>query len=212
MEKPLELEEMLEPYFVAINRGILDENWILSVMATLTLPDICVSLERLNPKDKTNRSTYVNWFDTYVTEYKTTVWSSKSLKMANTLDEAKKAINNSLTLFSDIEEEKLQYFNGVNAYALRCAILHNGDGEVGTQSIYDDKHHKEFTLGIKKVKFETITDNLVFSQFETTAVMNPKVFCEAILAGFLRWTDEKKDEEHVLENARNIKIFEWIHI
>lgn len=37
----MELKELLNPYIEGIEKGIASENWILTVMVALTLPDIC---------------------------------------------------------------------------------------------------------------------------------------------------------------------------
>lgn len=195
----MELRELLNPYIEGIEKGITSENWVLAVMAALTLPDICNSLE-----GKRGRK-YVVWFNKYVAEYSVTLHSSKALKMANTLEEAMEALAVPSS-FNDIEIEKHEYLNGVNAYALRCAILHNGDGEVGLQPIYKD--NKEKTLGIKKVKFDSEITNRVLIQVEDTVYLNPKVFCEAILEGVEEWIKEKKEKRYILNNAKKLQIFE----
>lgn len=196
----MELRELLNPYIEGIEKGISSENWIVTIMAALTLPDICSSLE-----GKKKGEDYIDWFNEYVSEYRMTFHSSKALKMANTYEESLAAVEK-LSSFDDIEEETHEYLNGVNVYALRCAILHNGDGEVGTQKISVKK--SEFTLGIKKVKFYSEITNRVIFQYGDTVFINPKVFCEAILDGVEKWIIQNKDNQFVLEGIQKLQIFE----
>ena len=58
---------------------------------------------------------------------------------------------------------------GVIAYALRCAFLHNGDGEVGEQCITTKA---KYSLGIKKVKFLANPINLATLQIDSTVLVN----------------------------------------
>jgi hypothetical protein len=200
----MELRNVIDPYCEALKKGIETENWYLSLMAAFTLPDICVSLEGVQ-----GRTFYVDWFDKYITFYKPKVHQSKALKNAYTVDEYLEWIRSPSTLIGeDIEEVQLEYFSGVNAYALRCAFLHNGNGEVGTQEIYKQSKYKNATLGIKKVKFDLTNPNRVFSQFGDTARLNPKVYCGAILEGVERWITDNENSENVLDKAKNLQIFE----
>ena len=65
----MDLEDRLRPYCDALDKGIEDENWYLALMAALTLPDICTSLEGSKDKDD-----YIKWFDTYVIGYRMTIY------------------------------------------------------------------------------------------------------------------------------------------
>ena len=197
----MELRELLNPYIKGIEKGIASENWILTVMAALTLPDICNSLE-----GKKGRKAYVVWFNTYVKEYSVILQTSEAIMKAKTLEESMEAFSRPSSL-EDIIEQKHEYLNGVNAYALRCAILHNGDGEVGTQDIYDDRRFRNKTLGIDNVKFDSEITSRVLIQFEDTVHLNPKVFCSTIIEGVEEWIGEKKDTQSILDNAKRLQIF-----
>lgn len=132
--------------------------------------------------------------------------TSKAIMKAKTLEESMKALS-SPSSPEDIIEQKHEYLNGINAYALRCAILHNGDGEVGTQDIYDDKRFRNKTLGIKNVKFDSEISSRVLIQFEDTVHLNPKVFCNALLEGVEEWIGKKKDTSSILDNTKKLQIF-----
>lgn len=58
------------------------------------------------------------------------------------------------------------------------------------------------------MKFDSTNPNRVFSQFGDTARLNPKAYCEAILEGVERWITENENSENVLDNAKNLQIFE----
>lgn len=201
----MEVRNTLNPYCDALKKGIEAENWYLSLMAALTLPDICVSLE----EGKTNRSLYVKWFDKYITQYSPKINQSKSLLKVNTINEYNKWIKSkSFLKDDDTEEIQLNYFSGVNAYALRCAFLHNGDGSIGTQKIYKQEEFKNSTLGINKVKFDTSNANRIISTFDDTATLNPKVYCEAVLEGVGVWITSNESVEKVQRNAKKLGIFD----
>lgn len=201
----MEVRKTLHPYCEALRKGIEAENWYLSLMAALTLPDICVSLEKGN----TDKSFYVKWFDKYVTQYSPKINQSKSLLKANTVDEYNEWIKNYYTLKDDdVEEIQLNYFSGVNAYALRCAFLHNGDGMIGMQSIYKKEKYKSSTLGINRIRFDPANENRIISTFGDTATLNPKAYCEAVLEGVDLWIINNEDVDKVRKNARNLHIFD----
>lgn len=201
----MEVRNTLYPYCDSLRKGIEAENWYLSLMAALTLPDICVSLE----EGITSRSLYVKWFDQYITQYSPKINQSKSLLKANPVDEYNEWIkSNSFLKDDDLEEIQLNYFSGVNAYALRCAFLHNGDGSIGTQKIYEQEEFKNATLGINKVKFDISNANRIISTFGDTATLNPKAYCEAVLEGVNLWISNNEDVDKVLNNARNLHIFD----
>jgi len=189
------LEDALSAYCEALLKGIKSENWPLSLMAAFTLPDICISLE-----GKSGRSNYVQWFDTYVDQYKVKVSRRKGIDNVSTLDDYLKMVKNPLKP-QDVETTDIIFFTGVNAYALRCAFLHNGDGEVGKQDIHKKK--VEQTLGISKVMIDT-NSNFIFRKDEKTAYLNPKIFCESILSGVKKWIDKNKNNTDVLNSTANL--------
>lgn len=195
------LRNALSPYCESLIRGIEAENWHLALMAACTLPDICTSLEGKKFGDD-----YVEWFDTYVQQYKQTLHRRKGLKNATTLAEYQELMKQPFGL-KDVESFELIVFTGVNAYALRCGFLHNGDGELFTQAIYKKPKHKDALLGIEKVKFDTDL-KLIFRQDDNIGYLNPKIYCEAILAGVEKWIINEEHNSEVLQRAANLISFE----
>lgn len=75
---------------------------------------------------------YIEWFNTYVTDYQKTIHRRKGVGETRTIKEYLELFNRPYTV-EDIEEHHLVFFKGVLSYALRCVIVHNGDGEVAKQ-------------------------------------------------------------------------------
>lgn len=184
----MNLEKGFKPFIESLEKGIESENWVSSLMCACTLPDICTSLE-----GKNGRKSYMEWFDQYITEYKYKLHRNKK-NVACTVDDWDEK---SLKEIEDCEAFEVTSFSSVNAYALRCAILHGGNGEVALQDV--QKANKEGALDIKKVAFSK-TDNYLREDMFITALeregstifLNPKIYCEAILAGVSKWIEEIK--------------------
>ena len=175
------------PFIKALESGIKEENWILSVMGACTLPDICTSLE-----GEKGGAKYVEWFNTYVKEYQPTLSRRKEF-IAKTLEEW---INRPPLKPEDIELYTHVFFSGVNAYALRCAFLHNGNGNLSAQPIQSGKRQyekfKNQILDIENVEFKN-DSNLIFNKVGKTAYLNPEKYCIAIITGVIIWIETIKE-------------------
>ena len=200
----MDLLERLKPYCDALVEGMKSENWYLSLMAAFTLPDICNSLE-----GKRGRMPYVKWFNKYVKQYQVTIYRGENdqvttLPNGGTITGRKKS--------STPMEPTHTFLTGVIAYALRSAFLHNGGGEVEKEDIYTDfakkPNNEEFLLGIKKVKFLANPTNLATEQIDSTILLNPKIYCQAILEGVDKWIIDKEHNRKVLNNTKKLIIFE----
>lgn len=189
------LEDALSPYCEALQKGIESENWPLSLMAAFTLPDICISLE-----GKKNGDNYAEWFNTYVDQYNIRVSRRQGMENVNTLDDYLEMMKEPLKP-QDVETTNIIFFTGVNAYALRCAFLHNGDGEIEEQRIQIKR--PEETLGISKVMIDKNEDS-IFRQDGNIAFLNPKIYCESILSGVKKWIDKNERNTEVLNSTGNL--------
>lgn len=210
----MNLEEHFMPFIKALESGIKEENWILSVMCACTLPDICTSLE-----GKRGNANYIKWFNNYVKEYQPTLSRRKGF-IAKTLEEW---INRPPLKPEDIELHTHVFFSGVNAYALRCAFLHDGNGNLSSQPVQSstDKYekYKDQILNIENVEFKN-DPNLIFNQVGKTAFINPEKYCIAIITGVINWIetinefkDSDRSNDHrlysiVQENASKMLMFE----
>lgn len=210
----MEFEEHFMPYVKALESGIKEENWILTVMGACTLPDICTSLE-----GKEDKVYYIKWFNTYVKAYQHTLTRHKGF-IAKTLEEW---INRPRLKPEDVELFTHVFFSGVNAYALRCALLHNGNGVLSSQAVQsgkgDNKKYKDQILDIENVVFRN-DPGIIFNQVGETAYINPERFCISIVTGVINWVetinkykDSDRPEEQrlyskVQKNASKMLVFE----
>jgi hypothetical protein len=195
----MELRDRLKPYYDALIKGMESGNWYLSLMAAFTLPDICTSLE-----GKHGNKYYVEWFDKYVKHYQVTIYHGEedhvtTLPNGGTITRRKKSSTRPEVVKTH------EFLTGVIAYALRCAFLHNGDGEVGEQCITTKA---KYPLGIKKVKFLANPINLATLQIDSTVLLNPKIYCHAILEGIDQWVIDNEFNKKVLDNTEKLIIFE----
>lgn len=203
----MELGERLKPYCDALVKGMEDENWYLALMAALTLPDICTSLEGSEDKDD-----YIAWFDEYVTQYTIKIYRGEN-DQVTTLPDGGTITSRKKTDPVEVVEEHV-FFTGVMAYALRCAFLHNGDGELANQRMSGNEKYRNFMLGIKKVKFlAKNSTNLSIERIgEDTIRLNPRHYCQAILDGVDEWIKsiekDNKRKEKVLYYIKNLIVFE----
>ena len=212
----MNLEEVFNPYIKSLESGIRDENWFLATMGACTLPDICTSLE-----DKRGNGPYIEWFNTYVKAYQPTVNRRKRF-IAETLEEW---INSPPYKPEDVGLETIVFFSGVNAYALRCAFLHGGNGDLSLQPVQSGERrferYKDQIINIKKVEFINDPTITIDKDKENgIAYLNPERYCRAIIAGVINWietiselkTSDKPNEQRVYsivhENASKMIKFE----
>lgn len=94
--------------FVAGTRkAVAEGNWLVALVTALTLPDICASISADNGRSSGVK--YAAWWDTYVGPRYTRHVGTKE------------------------EGIRHQFLTGDDAYALRCAFLHNGSDDTTTQ-------------------------------------------------------------------------------
>jgi hypothetical protein len=120
----MEFRENLEPFLDSLNQCILTKNWYGALMIAVTLPDICVSV------DGTQESERQRLFQ----------------KKENTNGASKNAYINWFNEYCN-DWSRFGFMNGKNAYALRCAVLHQGDSDIKTQKAVD------LNLGYEKIQF-----------------------------------------------------------
>lgn len=91
----------------AILKSVETGNWYGALFMSLTMPDICARLASEN--DKTNGKKYAEWFN------------------ANVADK--------YTFLIGAESEKNVFMDGDACYALRCAMLHQGEADLSKQRV-----------------------------------------------------------------------------
>lgn len=174
------LEKRIGEFTEAIENALLYENWHAALITAVTLPDICCRLDGSKVGFK-SKEPYTKWFDKYVLDYK---WEIV------------------------FREQPIVYNNGSNAYAFRCAFLHDGDGDLLSHSARDPG------LGIDSIEFlidDTSYENeagirAVFSAAidDRKLILNVKEYCENIVFGVNTWLKDYKHDEKVGERARNM--------
>ncbi|MEB0108272.1 hypothetical protein [Pseudomonas sp. MH9.3] len=93
----------MERFLKSIEKSLDDSNWYSALYMSLTLPDVCSSLETAD--GKTDGKKFARWFDRYMKE-------TYSMKM-----------HGQTTVF----------MAGDDCYVLRCSLLHQGLTDVGHQ-------------------------------------------------------------------------------
>lgn len=99
------LEEKVTPFIESVKKSLETENYYAALSLSLTLPDICSSLEF--PKEKNTGKKYKFFFDKYLlSKYQSQIGPNKDV---------------------------YTFLNGSDCYALRCAFLHQGADNIEKQ-------------------------------------------------------------------------------
>lgn len=92
----------MDRFIDAIHTSLATQNWYAALYLSLTLPDICARLESNNRK--TNRNKFVAWFDKYLaSKYRAQIGADREMHV---------------------------FLSGNDCYALRCAMLHEGESNI----------------------------------------------------------------------------------
>lgn len=200
----MNLEGRFKPFIESLEKGIEDENWISSLMCACTLPDICISLE-----GKKGKKYYMKWLDKYMKGFEIELIRRKDYPI-NTLEdwENKPRIRpEDYEAIYEYEKYKVTLFSSVNAYALRCTILHSGNGDVASQEVQIKNEDK--TLGIEKVVFrKTIKSDKIIPVLKRegpTIYLDAKTYCEYILFAVMKWIEEIKTMDKSLGKYSTIQ-------
>lgn len=97
----------MERFTKAILQSLADENWYSALFMSLTMPDICSRLGAEN--NKTNGKKYAAWFDHYLGKKYSSV--------------------------HPVTEIRSVFMSGDACYALRCAMLHQGESDLTGQKV-----------------------------------------------------------------------------
>jgi hypothetical protein len=91
----------------AILKSVETGNWYGALFMSLTMPDICARLASEN--DKTNGKKYAEWFNSNV--------------------------GDKYTHLIGAGKQKVVFMDGDACYALRCAMLHQGEADLSRQKV-----------------------------------------------------------------------------
>lgn len=141
----------------AVRSSLRERNWYSALALALSLPDICGGIEY--PAEPKPGLRYATWFESYLgAEYTRTVAG-----------------------------RTVTFLSGGDCYALRCAFLHNGGGDI-------TEHRARETLS--KIHFTTMNAHRVRAQGETLT-LNVRVFCEEVCTAVEAWLANRAADPRV---------------
>ena len=108
----------MDRFIDAIHTSPATQNWYAALYLSLTLPGICARLESNNRK--TNRNKFVAWFDKYLaSKYRPQIGADREMHV---------------------------FLSGNDCYALRCAMLHEGESNIASQQCREVLERFHFTV------------------------------------------------------------------
>jgi hypothetical protein len=159
----------------SIKNSLETSNWYSAIAISLAIPDICA---KITDGIKSNGTKYAKWFDYYVGENYKTKYTSNQLEMTKK--------------YSTIEDYnrllKGTKLSGNDCYALRCAFLHEGSGEINSQRA------REILDEIKFLE-PNYQMNMHGSIINNKLVLHTDEFCTHILQGVENWEKELNEEQ-----------------
>lgn len=165
------LTKKISKFTNAVKNSLTQENWYAALSLALTLPDICGKLE--NPSYSSTKR-YALWFDTYVLD------------------------NYS---FTDLYGNLRIFLSGNDAYALRCAYLHGGEGDISSQRVQELL--ESFIFLAPKIingKFEGAHSN----QIDKILQLRVDIFCLDICNGVDMWMENKYLDPKIQRSVQNM--------
>jgi len=149
----LQSDQKMERFTTSIARSVESRNYHAGIALALTIPDICSRLSSVN--NQTNGYKYAAWFNKYVGEkYKST---------------------HPLTRKVDV------FMDGDVCYALRCAMLHQGDVDLASQRVKTMISSIHFTAGSAHC-----------TRIDSILQLDTGLFCRDICLGVSDWMHDFK--------------------
>lgn len=151
----------------SIEKSIVSENWHGALATSLMIPDICCYI---SDGKQGNGKKYAGWFDAYIGQHYKTSYPEALLQQV---------LKHSTR--EDYENLKKQTnFSGNDCYALRCAYLHQGLGDITKQRAREILDEVVFVEPINSVAIHgSIINNKL--------VLHIDSFCKQILEGISTW-------------------------
>lgn len=175
----------------SVKLSLENRNWYSAIAVSLMLPDIC---SKITDGQKGSGRKYAEWFDNYVGYLYKSNYSENQIEMAR--------IHNSPNLEGMIRGTKL---SGNDCYALRCAYLHEGLGEITEQRA------REILDEIKFLE-PNYQFNMHGSIVNNKLVLHIDEFCQHILDGIDTWVNSlDEDQIQRLNSFMTVKnIFDFV--
>jgi hypothetical protein len=162
------------------------KNWHAALATTLTIPDIC---SYINDGLHTNGKKYAQWFNDHVGIHYKTNYTEAQLQMV-------------LKYSTQEDYENLKKgtkLSGNDCYALRCAYLHQGLGDITTQRA------REILAGIK---FAEPHNQMVMhgSIINNQLILHIDTFCNHLTQGVQLWEQYlNSDQRERFDNFLRVK-------
>jgi len=165
----------------SISQSIENKNWYSAIAIALTIPDIC---SKITYDSKSNGIKYAKWFDDFVgSNYKTNY--SQDLLESVRKHSTEKDYQNLL---------KGTKLSGNDCYALRCAYLHEGIGEILTQKAREILDEVKFIEPNQRM-------NMHGSIINNKLILHIDEFCQHILNGVENWNQGLTEEQRKRLNS-----------
>jgi hypothetical protein len=146
-------EAAMQHFIDAVKSAVGQGNWYAALTLALTLPDVCGRLE--NPT-MGSKQRYIQWWDKYLPpKYSSRFGPKKELHV---------------------------FLSGEDAYALRCAYLHEGSDDVLNQNARKALEKFYFTVPPPRGNVVHCSQQGTFLQLQIDC------FCQDICDGAAQWT------------------------
>lgn len=149
----------MERFTQAIKESLDHKNFYAALTLALTLPDICGRLSYPELKGpRKSKERYIKWFDKYL------------------LHHYKRPTDGFI------------FMSGGDCYALRCALLHEGTGDLSNHSAKREDVLSEFAFSVTESHC---------GKYNGVLLLNVYVFCYQVCQGVKAWSDDYKDDSLV---------------
>lgn len=147
----------MDQIFESVEKSLVNQNWYAGLCVSMTIPDICSSIEF--PLEKSVGKRYSEWFEKYLSGKYTFAFARRPTPTV--------------------------FLTGKDFYALRCSLLHNGQDDITGQNAQDilSKFHITSTPNIHL----TFTNTHTPTEIVSTLQLSVQVFCKDIVDGAKAW-------------------------
>lgn len=152
----------------AVENSLSSQNWYGALFIALSLPDICGKMET---PDKFSGERYISWFDRYMLEKYSPKIGAQHIKHT--------------------------FLNGSDCYALRCALLHEGVGDISAQKAQSVLERFHFV-------FPPQGGMIHCNQSNNVLQLQVDIFCKDVCKGVSAWLNEVSEDNTIQDRLENI--------
>lgn len=162
------LEQKIHNFTGSLQQSLANQNYFAALTLALTLPDICSKLE--NPQLNTGPR-YIDWFNEFLSrKYKRQVGPQGQVHT---------------------------FLSGGDFYALRCAVLHQGELDITSQRARQVLNDFIFVR-------PRVSSSVHLNQLNDTLQLQVDIFCVDIILAVEEWVKLHKDDAQINSRATNI--------